>query len=162
MWAGTCLSINLGLSGCWPLIQHLNYKLSKQIELTLTDRTVFPTIFMAQSADGGKTPGNCCILASETGRAKTTLGTLESTIPLGDGSETWTSFIRLLLGCHLNSNADRCTGGMFEGNQMKRGKEHSFLFCIYVLDTRDNVHCTISNHTFIWKRFVAPNFSTFA
>ena len=100
------LSISLGLSRCERLIQCLNLILKNQVEITLNKSFVLLTFVMAQE----KPPGNCCILASGSAGARTTIGSLEATIPFGDGDRTWISFIRLWFRFLLNRNANHCTG----------------------------------------------------
>ena len=43
--------------------------------------------------EGGKTPWNCSILASESGGATITMVALETEIPLGNGGEARISFV---------------------------------------------------------------------
>ena len=117
---------------------------------------------MAQSADGGgKFLGNCCVLASESGGASTTLGTSESTIPLGDGGESWTSFIGLLLRCHLNSNADHCNGECWRKTKRREEKNTDFHF-VSMPWTRVTMRTDNQQPYLDMERFVSRDFSTLA
>ena len=112
----------------------------------------------------GKTPGHCCILASGSARARTTMGSLEATNPVGDGDKTWISFIRIRFRFHLNSNANHCTGRWWKIKGRGCENTHSLLVlmsCHEGQRTLRNQHLNLDMETIRYPQFLELCVATF-